>query len=805
MTTFTGTANADVADVTGAGTLTGFSGGTIAQLQDATGDSITGAGGSDSVIAGSGNDTIAGDAGADTLRGGGGADIFTYLLTGDVSAGEIIDGGSDAGVTDTIQIMVPASVLFGTTFDFSSATITSIERLQLSSTTYVVGNAISNHLFAASQVGSGLSSNLAIVTTGGGGTFGAISELITFNMGTATALDISGFTFDAGWSNTSDLITISGDGDAETIIGSSRSDSISGGGGNDTLDGGITNTDTLAGGAGNDTYIVDLPGDTITELMGEGSDTIRTALAAYTLTTANVENLTGSATGTTTQSLTGNTFDNVITASAASTGNASLYGGAGLDTLTGGSGSDFLDGGTGNDSMAGGGGNDSYVVDSASDVVTELAGGGTADRVIVIAMNYTLLDQFEILAMSIGTGVNGTTYTLHGNEADNQLFGNLNAGTFVLYGEGGNDTLNAAGVFGVDPINILYGGDGADLINGWLVDSLYGGAGNDTITSQGGNDLLDGGLDNDSLDGGADNDTLFGGDGNDTLNGGNDNDTLDGGNGDDSMVGGAGTDVYIVDSVGDIVAEVLGTGSDEVRTMLASYSLAGLTQIGRLTGTAVSGQQLTGNTLFNTITGGAGNDTLDGGIINSDTLVGGAGDDTYIVDTIGGAITELVGEGSDTIRTALAAYTLTAANVENLTGTATGITAQTLTGNALDNVITASAASTGNASLYGGAGLDTLYGGAGNDVRDRRHEHDSLAGGAGNDVFFISANAPPSGVDLVGGGTETDRLRVIATAEVSASNGVLFSEFPRGSNRSRFYRDNNPVNSAPRTFGCMSA
>ena len=149
--------------------------------------------------------------------------------------------------------------------------------------------------------------------------------------------------------------------------------------------------------------------------------------------------------------------------------------------------------------------------------------------------------------MSIGTGVNGTTYTLHGNEADNQLFGNLNAGTFVLYGEGGNDTLNAAGVFGVDPINILYGGDGADLINGWLVDLLYGGAGNDTITSQGGNDLLDGGLDNDSLDGGADNDTLFGGDGNDTLNGGNDNDTLDGGNGDDSMVGGAGTDVDIVD------------------------------------------------------------------------------------------------------------------------------------------------------------------------------------------------------------------------------------------------------------------
>ena len=58
-------------------------------------------------------------------------------------------------------------------------------------------------------------------------------------------------------------------------------------------------------------------------------------------------------------------------------GNDRLNGGAGNDTLDGGTGNDTLDGGVGNDTMLGGAGNDTYVVDSAGDVVTELAGEGT--------------------------------------------------------------------------------------------------------------------------------------------------------------------------------------------------------------------------------------------------------------------------------------------------------------------------------------------------------------------------------------------------------------------------------------------
>ena len=85
-------------------------------------------------------------------------------------------------------------------------------------------------------------------------------------------------------------------------------------------------------------------------------------------------------------------------------------------------------------------------------------------------------------------------------------------------------------------------------------------------------------------------------------------------------------------AAGDIVTEVSNAGTDEVRTALASYSLAAIANVENLTGTAATGQTLTGNSLDNTITGSIGNDTLDGGAGN-DTMIGGAGNDTSISST----------------------------------------------------------------------------------------------------------------------------------------------------------------------------
>jgi Ca2+-binding RTX toxin-like protein len=129
-----------------------------------------------------------------------------------------------------------------------------------------------------------------------------------------------------------------------------------------------------------------------------------------------------------------------------------------------------------------------------------------------------------------------------------------------------------------------------------------------------------------------------------------------------------------------------------------------------------------GNVLANSLTGGSGNDTLNGGF-GADTLAGGLGDDSYVVDNAGDVVVENPGEGTDTVRTVLASYTL-GGEVENLAYTGAG--AFKGTGNAGDNSITGGG---GADTLDGGAGADTLAGGLGKD---------RLTGGGDSDLFVFS-------------------------------------------------------------------
>jgi len=235
---------------------------------------------------------------------------------------------------------------------------------------------------------------------------------------------------------------------------------LAGGAGNDTLDGGA-GADSLSGGAGDDTLWVDDPGDLVIELAGEGTDTIKSALASFTLP-SQVENLL-LLPGTAAISGIGNGLDNLLTGNAAD------------NTLGGGDGNDVLDGGAGADTMAGGAGDDRYLVDQAGDAVLESPGEGT-DTVTAALSSYQLPDHVENL--NLGAAYTTGAYGGTGNALDNVIRGNLGAN--VIDGGGGNDTL-----VGGDAGDTLTGGSGNDQFLITTADT-----GIDTITDLGIGDLI---------------------------------------------------------------------------------------------------------------------------------------------------------------------------------------------------------------------------------------------------------------------------------------------------------------------------
>ena len=640
---------------------------------------------------------------------------------------------------------------------------------------------------------------------------------------------------------------LTGNAAANSLDGGAGNDVLNGGVGVDTLIGGMgndrltggTGADSMLGGLGDDTYDVDDPADAVIEAAGDGNDLVNSGLPTYVLAD-NVERLT--LTGTAPIGGTGNGLANTLTGNTAANlldgaaGDDTLNGLAGADTLVGGLGNDKLVGGTEADSMAGGAGDDSYDVDNAGDVITELAGEGN-DLVTSTAANYTLSPEIERLTLGGTAAINGTgndqANTITGNTADNVLDGA--GGTDTLTGGTGADTL--LGGAGADKLiggvgaDRMVGGDGDDVFDvdvaGDVIVELAG-EGDDLVTSLvtytlsanverltlGGSVALDGTgneLGN-TLTGNSGANRLFGLDGADTLNAGSGDDTLDGGVGADSLVGGSGNDVYVVDDPADTILEAAGAGNDVVNSSAATYVLADNLEKLTLTGTAGIGG--TGNALANTITGnsganlldgglgddtllgGAGTDSLVGGVGNdrltggteADAMSGGVGNDTYDVDDPGDTVVELAGEGSDTVNSLAATYTL-GANVENLV--LGGSAAINGTGNDLGNIITGNAAANlidggaGNDTVNGGAGTDTLVGGIGNDRLTGGTEGDAMSGGLGDDTYDVddagdtAIEQAGEGNDLVNStvsftlGANVERLTLTGSAAINGTGNTL--------------------------------
>jgi Ca2+-binding RTX toxin-like protein/glucose/arabinose dehydrogenase len=442
----------------------------------------------------------------------------------------------------------------------------------------------------------------------------------------------------------------------DIILGGAGNDSMLGGGpGNDVLDGG-SGSDAMAGNAGNDTYVVDVAGDTVTEIAGEGSDTVRSGIV-YILG-PNVENLT----------LIG--------------GGSSGYGNGLANVIVGNAGNNVLDGMAGADTMMGGNGNDVYFADSSFDVVTEAPGAGS-DAVYATA-TYMLGANLEYLYLQGAANLSG-----YGNALVNLIQGN--AGNNALDGGAGGDTLQ--------------GGMGSDA---YLVDDSFDqifenpGEGFDAVYTNA-TYALGNNLENLYLQGSGD----LAGHGNVLVNfmqGNTGNNALDGRGGADVMQGGTGSDAYFVDSSFEVIVENVGEGTDAAYASV-NYMLAANVEYLFLQDAAdINGY---GNALGNLLVGNSGNNALDGGA-GADTMQAGAGSDAYFVDSSFDVVTENASEGFDAVYSTQT-YVL-GANVEHLylRGSAVGGF-----GNALANFIQGNA---GDNGINGMGSADVLEGNGGNDL-----------------------------------------------------------------------------------------
>ena len=407
-----------------------------------------------------------------------------------------------------------------------------------------------------------------------------------------------------GYGNTDMLVAI------EDLRGSMFNDTLIGNAGSNAFDGWIGN-DTIDGGGGFDRIefrnndsgvVVDLAAGTASGLWS-GNDTL-----------TSIEGVRGS------------DFADDLEGSALN------------NELEGNGGNDVLDGREGADTLRGGAGDDYYVADvefvgapSVEDTVVENLNEGS-DTIVVLGpldpndvplpspapFTYVMAANFETLFL-YDDGVSNPDDALWqfngtGNASANTIVGNGASNT--LLGENGNDTL-----FGHGGADTLEGGIGADMLDGGTgADRMRGGAANDTYVVDNAGDLptelLNEGTDlvqasvTHVLGANLENLTLVGlaavnGIGNTENNriiGNNASNLLNGGTGDDSMFGWEGDDIYVVDSLGDFVAEGTPAGGIDTVRSSVTFSLAATgNTIEHLTLLGAAAIDGTGNNLTNTI------------------------------------------------------------------------------------------------------------------------------------------------------------------------------------------------------------
>jgi len=289
---------------------------------------------------------------------------------------------------------------------------------------------------------------------------------------------------------------------AINATGNAVANSLNGNDAANILNGG-TGADAMAGGLGNDTYIVDDVGDTVTEAVAAGIDTVQSSITFSAAAIAELENIT----------LTGTTAINA-------SGNAAA------NSLTGNGAANVLDGGIGADAMTGGLGNDTYIVDNTADTISEAAAAGTDTVQASISYSIATLANVENITLTGAATINATgnaaANTLTGNAAANLLYGG--AGTDDMAGGLGNDTyivnvatdtVTEAAAAGSDTVQAAVTYSVAALAN--VENITLTGASAINATGNAAANTLIGNTANNVLIGGASGDVLTGGIGSDTF------------------------------------------------------------------------------------------------------------------------------------------------------------------------------------------------------------------------------------------------------------------------------------------------
>lgn len=445
-------------------------------------DVIHGGGGNDRIDAGAGNDVVYADAGDDFVLAGEGDDTVYGELGNDALFGEagndVLSGGQG---NDLLYGGDGADLIDGGDGDDTAD-----------------GGAGNDLIFT----GNGndtifLSAGLDLID-GGANT----DTLDASGIATAITANLSSGTLNGADGTTAVLISIenitTGDGN-DLVTGSAAHNVIATGGGNDTVVA-SQGYDTINGGEGRDRFDV---GASTADVVADLDAGIVEQAGGGRATLASIENIT---TGTGNDHVTGSSAANDIST------------GAGDDVITASAGGDRIDGGTGRDTYDASADPDAAAGCPSADVTVDLLAGTARGN----GIGRDVISSIEIVIT--GRGNDAVT----GNDAANVI--STGKGNDIVDAGGGNDTIRAGDGDDIIVLRLdgahddIDGGNGRDTLDlstvasDLLIDLAQG-----IVAAAGDADVIDGienvtsGSGNDRIIANFDVNTLFGGAGNDSF------------------------------------------------------------------------------------------------------------------------------------------------------------------------------------------------------------------------------------------------------------------------------------------------